>query len=286
MTFAWIKEHRAEFPVEVMCATLNVSKSGFYAALSRPLSARAQRQNALTIQIAAVHRRSHKTYGSPRVFRELVSSGEQVCENTVAKLMRASRIRSKRMRRFIPRTTDSKHGLPVAGNRLARQFSANRPNQKWVCDITYIPTGEGWLYLAAVIDLYSRKVVGWSMADHMKTELVEEALKMACQRRRPIAGLLHHSDRGVQYASHVYQQLLKANGIESSMSRAGNCYDNAAMESFWSTLKSELVYHADYATHEQARQAIFEYMEIFYNRIRTHSSIGYVSPEAFEAALN
>jgi len=186
----------------------------------------------------------------------------------------------------VPRTTDANHACPVAGNVLDRQFSAELPNQKWAADITYIPTDEGWLYLAGVIDLCSRKIVGWSMADHMRTDLVSQALRMAIVHRRPGRGLLHHSDRGVQYASEDYRYLLQSHGMEPSMSGKGDCWDNACAESFWSTLKSELVHHERYATREQARQSIFEYIEVFYNRKRLHSSIGYQSPEAFEASLN
>jgi len=186
----------------------------------------------------------------------------------------------------VPRTTDSRHEQPVVGNVLDRQFDAERPNEKWVVDITYIPTGEGWLYLAGVMDLCSRKIVGWSMADHMEATLVSDALRMAIAGRSPGEGLLHHSDRGSQYASDDYMHLLQTHGVEVSMSGVGQCWDNAAMESFWATLKTELVHHERYATREQARASIFEYMEVFYNRKRLHSSLGYVSPEQFEAGLN
>jgi transposase InsO family protein len=192
----------------------------------------------------------------------------------------------KSKKKFVPTTTDSRHDRPIAANVLDRQFTAALPNQKWAVDITYIPTGEGWLYLAGVMDLCSRRIVGWSMADHMRTELVSDALSMALARRSPKKGLLHHSDRGVQYASDDYQQLLESKGMIPSMSRCGDCWDNAAMESFWATLKTELVNHEEYATHDAARASIFEYIEVFYNRKRLHSSLGYVSPEAFEASLN
>jgi transposase InsO family protein len=284
--FAWIKAHQAEFPVRLMCAVLTVSPSGFYAWLKHLPSPRQVRRAELVRQIAGVHRHSRGLYGSPRVHRELVAGGERVCENTVAKLLRLERIRSKMHRRFVPCTTDSKHAYPVAENVLDRQFQAAAPNRKWVTDSTYIETGEGWLYLAAVLDLYSRKIVGWSMAEHLRTDLVADALKMALAQRRPAAGWLHHSDRGVQYASADYQELLTQHGSRCSMSRAGNCYDNAVMESFWGTLKTELVYQTRFATREQAKRALFEYVEVFYNRVRRHSSLGYVSPEAFEAALN
>jgi transposase InsO family protein len=203
----------------------------------------------------------------------------------VAKLMRAGDIRARPPRRFVPCTTDSGHGQPVAPNRLDRQFTAARPNQKWVVDITYIPTAEGWLYLAGVLDLYSRRIVGWSMAEHMRTELVHNALAMALARRGPSTDLLHHSDRGSQYASEDYQHLLQIHQIQVSMSGKGDCWDNACMESFWATLKGELVSQQHYATRQEARTSIFEYLEVFYNRQRLHSALGYQSPEAFEASL-
>lgn len=286
MKFAWVEEHHGEYPVDVMCRVLGVCESGFHAWQQREPSARQQRHEDLASQVKAIHAESRGTYGSPRVHRELTANGGLACENTIARIMREMGLYSKRVRRFVPCTTDAKHAHPVAANVLDRDFTAAGLNQKWVCDITYIPTGEGWLYVAAVLDLCSRKIVGWSMAEHMQVGLVSDALAMGLAHRKPNAGLLHHSDRGVQYACGQYQQILAGQGIVCSMSRTGNCYDNAAMESFWSTLKTELVYHEKYATRQQARQSIFEYMEVFYNRVRRHSSIGYVSPEAFEAALN
>ena len=269
-----------------MCAVLGVSRSGYLAWEKRPPSARAQQQEERRVRIAAIHAASRRNYGSPQVHRELREQGEAISVNTVAQLMRAEGLRSKRQRRFVPCTTDSRHDHPPAANLLNRDFTADAPNRKWVCDLTYIPTGEGWLYLAVVLDLYSRKVVGWSMAAHLRTELAGEALRMALARRQPEAGLLHHSDRGVQYACGDYRRWLTDAGIVCSMSRKGNCCDNAVAESFFSTLKTELVYHEAYATRDAARQAVFEYVEVFYNRQRRHSSLGYVSPEAFEAALN
>ena len=286
MKYAWISAHQMEFDVETMCRLLNVGKSSFYAAQNRPPSAGQMRRDELLCEIKNVHAESRGTYGSPRVFEELKAQGIKACKNTVAKIMSKSEIRSKIVKRFVPNTTDSKHAHPVAENELDQNFEAEAMNQKWVTDITYIETEEGWLYLAGVLDLHSRKVVGWSMADHMKTELIEDALKMAVARRNPGAGLLHHSDRGSQYACGDYQNLLAKNGFRCSMSRTGNCYDNAVMESFWGTLKTELVYQEKYKTREQARQSIFEYIEVFYNRKRRHSSLGYVSPEAFEAGMN
>ena len=287
MKFAFIKEHLLpEFPVEVCCEVLEVSRSGYYAWRDRPASARERRREELTRKVKAAHQENRGVYGSPRVSRVLKAQGEAACENTVAKVMRESGIRAKTRRKFVPRTTDSSHERPVAENVLARDFAAELPDRKWAADITYVPTGEGWLYLAAVLDLCSRKVVGWSMAEHMRTGLVSDALKMAVARRRPGEGLLHHSDRGSQYASDDYRHLLQSHGIDCSMSGKGDCWDNAVMESFFGTLKTELVNHEHYETREQARASIFEYIEVFYNRRRLHSSLGYVSPEQFEAGLN
>lgn len=287
MKFAFIKDHLLPaFPVEIVCEVLAVSRAGYYAWSKRPPSARARRREELAEKIQAVHEQNRKVYGSPRVCRALVAQGERVCENTVADIMHERQIRAKSKKKFVPATTDSRHQQPVADNLLDRQFDADLPDRKWAADITYIRTGQGWLYLAGVIDLCSRKIVGWSMADHMETQLVSDALKMAIARRRPGQGLLHHSDRGVQYASDDYTHLLLSQGMQMSMSGKGDCWDNAAMESFWATLKTELVHHEQYATHEQARASIFEYIEVFYNRQRLHSSLGYQSPEAFEASLN
>jgi putative transposase len=284
--FAWIQAHRGAFGIEAMCRVLRLARSGFYGWRRRGPSERQKRRDDLLNEIKDVHAQSRGIYGSPRVFRELQSKGIKGCENTIAKVMSKAEIRSKTVKKYVPTTTDSKHAHPVAENLLERKFEADTPNRKWVADITYIQTGEGWLYVAAVLDLCSRMVVGWSMAEHLKAELVEDALTMALSRRNPGEGLLHHSDRGVQYACSAYRARLEANGMECSMSRKGNCYDNAVMESFWGTLKTELVYHEQYATRQDARMSIFEYIEVFYNRVRRHSSIGYVSPESFEAATN
>jgi len=284
--FSFIQKNLSEFPAQAACDTLAVSRSGYYAWLKRPESLRTKRREELAVKIQAIHEENRKVYGSPRILKALKAQGESVCENTVAKVMRAEHIRAKTKRKFVPRTTDSRHDRPVARNVLDRQFTADLPNQKWAVDITYIPTEEGWLYLAGVIDLCSRRIVGWSMADHMQAELVADALKMAIARRSPAAGLLHHSDRGVQYACDDYQHLLRSNGMRASMSGKGDCWDNAPMESFWGTLKTELVHHEHYVTRDQARQSIFEYIEVFYNRKRLHSALGYQSPESFEASLN
>jgi putative transposase len=286
MRFQWIDQHGKEFEVRMMCRMLQVSRSGYYAWRDRPVSGRRARQEQLTERIREIHVGSRGTYGSPRVHAELLDRDVKVCLNTVARLMKQAQIRAKTRRRFVVRTTDSTHAYDLFPNRLDRRFDAQRPNQKWCCDITYVPTQEGFLYLAAVMDLYSRKIVGWSMADHLRTELCLNALEMALAARTPDAGLLHHSDRGVQYASDEYRHRLQSSGIQISMSRTGDCYDNAVMESFFHTLKIELIYQQDYATQEQARQSIFEYIECWYNRRRRHSAIGYQSPDAFEAASN
>lgn len=266
----------------LMCRVLLVSRAGYYAWRRRLLSARAERRTRLITQIRQVHLESRETYGSPRVHRELKARGEKCCENTVAKLMRQEQVQSTVRRRFVVRTTDSRHAHAVAENLLDQAFAQERANQAWGADITYIATDEGWLYLAAVIDLYSRRVVGWATAEHLRAELCQDALAMAITQRRPPAGLLHHSDRGVQYACDDYQAVLASQDMRPSMSRTGNCYDNAVVESFFATLKTELVYASHYATRTQARQSLFEYIEVFYNRQRRHSSLGYVSPAEFE----
>jgi len=268
-----------------MCRVLQVKPSGYYAWLGRKPTRRQVSRLALIERIRTVHQQSRGTYGSPRVHRELAARGVSVCENTVAKVMKQQQIRSKIKRRFVL-TTDSNHTQPPAANLLDRQFDVPLPDRVWCSDITFIPTRQGWLFLALVMDLCSRRIVGWAMADHMRSELVCDALQMALRRRRPGPGLLHHSDRGIQYASGVYQDLLAEHGMICSMSRRGDCYDNAPMESVISTIKRELVHHEDYATHEQAKASIFEYIEVFYNRRRRHSAIGYQSPESFEASLN
>ena len=289
MTFAFIKDHRKRWRVKLMCRVLNVARSGFYAWQKRKPCARDKRQQELLTKIRRVHQENRQLYGSPRVHRALRIEGEVVCRNTVAKLMRKGKIRGKSRKRYVPRTTDSTHAKPVADNTLSRDFQASKPNRKWLADITYIPTEQGWLYLAGILDCFSRKLVGWSMADHMESELAGDALKMALLQRTvntrtSATTLVHHSDRGVQYASENYQFILSSHGIAVSMSNQGDCYDNAMMESFWATLKTELVHHQTYATHEEARQSIFEYIEVFYNRKRLHSSLVYISPESFEAA--
>jgi putative transposase len=281
MTFRFIEGHKDEWPVRVMCATLEVSPAGYYAWLVRPPSFQEQRREALLVLIQGIHAEAKQRYGSPRVHALLAAREEPCSVNTVAKIMRDNDIRAKSARKFRC-TTDSNHPLPVAPNVLGRQFDPQRPNESWVADITYIPTREGWLYLAVVEDLYSRKVVGWSMAATMESRLVVDALEMAVQRRLPGEGLVAHSDRGSQYASDHYQRLLGKHGIECSMSGVGQCWDNAPAESFFASLKKELVHHEDYQTREEARASIFEYIEVFYNNQRLHSSLGYVTPAAYE----
>jgi putative transposase len=283
VTFRFIQEHCEQWPVRLLCAALGVSPAGFYAWRERPVSVRQQRQDALVEEIRAIHAEFKARYGSPRVQAELAARGQDCCVNTVAKLMHDHDIRAKTARKFRC-TTDSNHDWPVAENVLDRQFDPEAPNEAWVTDITYLPTREGWLYLAAVEDLYSRKVVGWSMAASLESRLVVDALEMAVQRRLPGEGLLAHSDRGSQYASDHYQRLLAKHGIACSMSRRGDCWDNAPMESFFASLKKELVHGADFATRAEARAAIFEYIEIFYNLKRRHSSLGYVAPAEYEQA--
>jgi putative transposase len=280
--FDFIRKHQKEYPLELLCRVLNVSRSGYYAWHDRPVSRTAERRQRLVTAIRAVHNESHENYGSPRVHRELCARAVRCCRNTVAKLMREHQLRSRMRRRFRVRTTDSNHEYELAGNELNRQFQQECPNQAWAADITYIGTDEGWLYLAVVMDLYSRRIVGWATADHLKAELVQEALRMAIAQREPGNGLVHHSDRGVQYACDDYQALLARHGMRSSMSRTGDCYDNAVVESFFASLKTEWVYHEQYENRCQARQSIFEYIEVFYNRKRRHSALQYQSPSEFE----
>jgi putative transposase len=280
--FAFIRDHKACFPVEVLCRVLKVSRSGYYAWTRRPPGAAARRRDQLVGAIRQAFDASRSTYGSPRVYRVLKAQGVACCENTVAKVMKAEGVRPKARRPFAVRTTDSRHGHPIAANTLNREFYPDRPDTVWTADITYVPTAQGWLYLAVVLDLSSRRVVGWATADHLRSELACDALRMALEHRRPRGELLHHSDRGVQYASGVYQDLLSRSGIEPSMSRTGNCWDNAVTESFFSTVKRELTHHESYATREEARGSLFEYIEVFYNRQRLHSTLGYRSPAEYE----
>jgi putative transposase len=280
MKFAFIDKHRTMFPVRRMCQVLGVSPSGYYAAQTRSASPRERENCRLLVQIRVAHRTSRETYGARRMVHELRAQGVVCGRHRAARLMRQAGLRVK-ARHPYKITTRPHPRLPVADNVLGRDFTANQPNQKWVADITYITTHQGWLYLATVMDVFSRKIVGWSMNPRLKAELVSDALKMAMQHRRPQAGLLHHSDRGSQYASREYQTLLAEHGIVVSMSRTGNCYDNAMMESFFATLKTECVDRC-YDTREEARTCLFEYIEVWYNLSRRHSALGYLSPNAFE----
>lgn len=285
MIFAFIRDHLDALPVADCCRVLGVSVSGYYRWKKEPVGRRAARRAELLEQVRVVHEQSRGTYGAPRVHAALAARGVKRNRKTIARVMRESSIRPRVARKFRARTTDSGHAHAPAPNTLNRVFRAGRPDTVWLCDITYIPTAEGFVYLAGVMDLCSRKIVGWSMAAHLRVELAMEALAMATARRRPGAGLVHHSDRGVQYCCGAYRGLMEAWGMDASMSRAGNCYDNAPMESFWATLKSELMAgRSAFATRAEARAAIFEYIEVFYNRQRIHSSLGYQSPEQFEAS--
>jgi putative transposase len=265
-----------------MCCALEASRSGYYTWISREPPARFHRRAALCAAIREAHSVSRTTYGSPRITAALKKKGIPCCRNTVARIMRKDGLAAKVKRRFRV-TTDSSHDLPTAPNRLDRCFEQRRSNQAWVSDVTFIATQEGWLYLATEMDLYSRQIVGWAMSDRLTTELVAGALRMAIDQRRPPSGLLHHSDRGGQYASGAFRQLLAAHDIVCSMSRRGNAYDNAPMESFFGTLKRELIHGKNYATRSQARTDVFEFIEVFYNRQRLHSALGYRSPTEFEA---
>lgn len=266
------------------CDALEVSASGYYAWVARPDSESERWRQQLVAAIKQIHAEVKGRYGSPRMAAELNARGHECSENTVAKLMAAHGIQARTPPRFV-RTTDSNHRLPVAPNLLARDFDPSGPNQSWGADITYLPTAEGWLYLAVVEDLFSRMVVGWSMAATMESRLVVDAVEMGIARRRPEAGLLAHSDRGSQYASDHYQRVLAGAGIVCSMSEVGQCWDNAPVESLFGRLKCELGVEV-FASRDQARAMVFEYLEVFYNRIRRHSALGYVSPEEFERTHN
>jgi len=270
-----------------MCAVMNVSASGYYAWRSRPASARERANQTLQALIAQVFEQTRQTYGSPRMYQQLKQEGVACGEHRVARLMREGGLVARYKRQFKPQTTDSSHSLPVAVNLLNQNFSATRPNQKWVADITFVATQEGWLYLAVVLDVFSRTVVGWAMSERCDAELVNAALRMAHMRRRAPPGLIVHSDRGSQYASQGHRALLDGLGFLHSMSRKGNCYDNAMMESFFSSLKIEEADRDDkevYLTRAIAHTQLFDYIETFYNRQRLHSSLGYMSPANFEAA--
>lgn len=273
-----------DFSILSLCEILDVSTSGYYDWHQRRAcpGPRAVANQTLAQEIGLIHAQSRRTYGSPRVMQALRKKGRRHGRHRIARLMQQKGLCGRQKGRHRVQTTDSNHDEPIAPNRLAEAPKATAPNQLWVADITYIETREGWLYLAGILDLYSRKIVGWAMSDHIDTNLVLKALDMALLQRTPPANLLFHSDRGVQYASADFRQALKQASLVASMSRRGNCYDNATMESFWSTLKLELVYRGLFPTRAQARTQLFDYIEVFYNRQRTHSALNYHSPVDFE----
>lgn len=281
MRFAFIHAERALYPVRVLCTVLEVSRSGYYAWIDRPEPARAMEDAQLAVEIAAAHQRSRATYGSPRVHRELRARGLRVGRKRVERLMRDRGIQARRKKRF-RHTTDSKHANPIAPNVLAREFEVKTANAVWVTDVTCVWTGEGWLFLAVMLDLFARRLVGWAASASNDTELALAALGNALLDRNPGPGLVHHSDRGSPYASGDYRRALARRGIVASMSRKGDCWDNAPMESFFHTLKTERVHHRVYATREQARRDLFQYIEGFYNPRRLHSALGYISPAEAE----
>ena len=285
MKYAWITKHRDSYPVSILCKVLNVSKSGYYASLDRQPSRRAQRGERIRAAVRQVHAESHEVYGSVKISRVLAKNNERetACRATVARAMREMGLKSRVSKAFVPTTTQADPTKRPAPNVLDRDFTATRPNQKWVADITYLPTLAGWAYLAVVLDLFSRKVVGWAIHDSLATPLVAEALRRAIESRRPTGSqLLHHSDRGCQYTSDAYQQTLTTLGITCSMSRSGNCYDNAVAERFFWSLKHEWTKHETFHDLEAARMSVFKYIEVFYNPVRLHQSLGYKSPMQFE----
>jgi len=282
--YGFIRDNSKEFHVENACRVVNVSLSGYYAWCGRGPSAREIEDARLIDKIRGIYEASDGNYGVRRVHRQMLTDGESCSRNRTVRLMSRCGLKARRKRRFRV-TTDSKHNLPVADNLLDREFFSAGPNQVWASDITYIWTQEGWLYLAAVIDLHSRMVVGWSMSERIDRSLVLDALSMAVGRRKLVPGLVHHSDRGIQYASNDYQEALKKHEMLCSMSRKGDCWDNAVVESFFSTLKTERVHQRLYRSREEARGDIFEYIEVFYNRVRIHSTLGYLSPTQFESRV-
>lgn len=282
MIYPFIGKYREHYSVERTCRVLGIARSAYYSWKKRLPSQREKENQALIEHIRRIHKLSRKAYGSPRIYFQLKKQGIACSRKRVARLMRQDHLQGRRKYRRV-RTTNSRHVFPVAENILNREFAAERPNAKWVSDITYVPTDEGWLYLASVLDLYSRKIVGWAMESQIDTALVEKALRMAYDQRQPSHELLHHSDRGSQYAAHSVRHLLAAHHTQVSMSGKGNCWDNAVMESFWGTLKNEWVHHQHYKTRAEAKTDIFGYIEGFYNTVRLHSTLGYLSPAEFEA---
>jgi putative transposase len=283
--YAWITQYGDSFPIAVMCDVFDVSTAGYYASVDRAPSPRARRRVRIDAAVRQVHAASHGIYGSAKIARELAQQDEleTACRNTVARAMREMGLKSRVSQAFTPTTTQADPTKAPAPNTLERDFTAKRPNEKWVTDITYLPTLAGWVYVAVVLDLFSRKVVGWSIRDSLATPLVADALRQAIESRRPVGSeLLHHSDRGCQYTSDAYQQTLRTLGIECSMSRTGECYDNAVAERFFWSLKHEWTKHESFADLEAARLSVFKYIETFYNPVRLHQSLGYKSPDEFE----
>jgi len=278
--YAWLVDQRDSYPLERLCAALNVSPSGYAAWKQGGRRSKRLSDVQLLTLIRAIHEESKGSYGWPRVWKELRENGSPASKERVCKLMQANVIRARHKRRY-KATTDSKHHLPVAPNRLDRHFATERPDQVWTADITYVPTTEGWLYLAVVMDLHTRMIMDWAMGERITQELVIHALRMAWFRRKPSAGVMHHSDRGSQYCSAAYQALLKQYGMRVSRSRKGDCWDSAPMESFFNGLKNERTHHRRYASREEAREDTFEYIELFYNRRRRHSALGYQSPATY-----
>ena len=281
MRYAFIQAEKAQYPVDVLCRVMAVARSGFYAWCQQPISRRGQQNQALLAQIRRCHQDSDGRYGSPRIHRDLRAQGVRISRHRVARVMRLHGIRGICRRRTTWRSRTGSSEV-IAANVLQRDFTASRPNQKWVGDITYVATQEGWLYLAVLVDLYSRRIVGWAMGGRVTTALTRTALTMAVQQRQVGGGLLHHSDRGSQYAAQDYQRRLTVQGFQCSMSRPGNCWDNAVVESFFASLKTELIYRRRFQTRQDAQTAIFEYIEGFYNQRRRHSTLGYLSPVEFE----
>lgn len=282
MRFGFVDEHKDVWPISVMCRVMEVSVSGYYAWRSRPESARATADRSLLGEILRIHESSGGAYGAPRVHAVLRSLGRAVGRNRVARLMRKAGLRGLAALPRRVRTTDSRHGYPIAPNRIGRDFTAAAPNQVWLGDLTYVRTGEGWLFLAAILDLHTRKIVGWSMRETLHAEIAVEALEMAVRRQRPAPGLICHTDRGIQYACEDYRKALAKAKITPSMSRKGDCLDNAPMESFFGSMKTERVHHRVYATRIQARQDLFAWIEGWYNPHRLHSALGYRSPATVE----
>jgi putative transposase len=279
--YQFIKDHRGEFRVIAMCRVLHVPRSGYYRWLTAPRSRREQDNHRLLTRIRAIHASTDQNYGALKTWRALRDSGESCGRHRVARLRQMQGIEAKRMRRFRAAYA-ARNNAPAAPNLLDQDFQVSQPDRAWAGDITFVPTRRGWLYLAVVLDLYSRRVIGWSMSDRINQQLVIDALMMAIRQRRPVPGLIHHSDQGIQYAGGAYRAILKAHDMLPSMSRKGNCYDNACVESFFSSLKNELIFHRDFYERDEARLAIFNYIEVFYNRQRSHQTLDYRSPVRYE----